>query len=315
MYKNGKKIRIAAGLNDLCYFKFPAGEFGFDVNFVREVNSQYMGDGTNQNYSLLIQSNDLGKSDDIIKIMLVSDALKRRYPFWKQHLFIPYFPYGRQDRICNNGEPLSVKVIADIINSANFEIVFTMDDHSDVIGALLNNHVQLLPEDFFYDSQNQYGKNKTVWLEFYEKDLKKKNDVVIISPDAGSLKKCFRISKKYKGVPVVRADKIRDTKTGDIIGTMIYDDVDGKNCIIIDDICDGGRTFIELAKVLKEKGAKRVALYVTHGIFSKGFDVFDGIIDEIYTTDSSPVARGDVPKNVHIRKIDIDDIDELKWGN
>ena len=78
------------------------------------------------------------------------------------------------------------------------------------------------------------------------------------------------------------------TATGNITKTtVLHDDFGGKDCVIVDDICDGGRTFIELAKVLKERGAGKIGLFVTHGIFSQGVGVlFDNGIDFIYTTDS-----------------------------
>lgn len=77
-------------------------------------------------------------------------------------------------------------------------------------------------------------------------------------------------------------NKARNVQTGEITGTEVYGDVKDKVVLIIDDICDGGRTFIELGKVLKERGASKVILYVTHGIFSQGKQVFEGIIDEVY---------------------------------
>jgi len=79
--------------------------------------------------------------------------------------------------------------------------------------------------------------------------------------------------------------KDRDVKTGNITRTSITPIVHGGNAIIVDDICDGGRTFIELAKCLKP-ACDKVYLYVTHGIFSKGLDVFDGLIDHIWTANS-----------------------------
>ncbi|MEI8631794.1 phosphoribosyltransferase family protein [Vibrio sp. PP-XX7] len=85
---------------------------------------------------------------------------------------------------------------------------------------------------------------------------------------------------------MIQAQKLRNLKTGEIIKTEVLGDVKGKKVLIADDICDGGRTFVELAKVLKSEGATEISLFVTHGIFSKGFEVFAGLIDVIYTTDS-----------------------------
>ncbi len=81
----------------------------------------------------------------------------------------------------------------------------------------------------------------------------------------------------------IRADKSRNMATGQITETVVYaDDLTGKACVIVDDLCDGGRTFIELAKVLRAKGAAKIALVVTHGIFSKGKEPLNKYIDYTY---------------------------------
>jgi ribose-phosphate pyrophosphokinase len=111
--------------------------------------------------------------------------------------------------------------------------------------------------------------------------------LTLISPDAGASKKTVKIAEYFNGEPeVIQAQKLRNLKTGEIVKTEILGDVKGKKVLIADDICDGGRTFIELAKVLKNQGAIEVSLFITHGIFSKGLEVFEGLIDTIYTTDS-----------------------------
>ncbi len=85
----------------------------------------------------------------------------------------------------------------------------------------------------------------------------------------------------------VRADKVRNPENGQIFGTEVfYDDFEGKPVLIVDDICDGGYTFLKLAEKLKEKNAGMVILYVTHGIFSKGLDELCQVVNNIITTDS-----------------------------
>jgi ribose-phosphate pyrophosphokinase len=114
------------------------------------------------------------------------------------------------------------------------------------------------------------------------------NKFYLISPDAGSNKKIFDLAKSigYEG-EIIRCDKLRDISTGKIIETVVYkDNLNGKDCIIIDDICDGGRTFIELAKSLKQKNCSKVYLVVTHGIFSAGFKVLNEYIDGTFCTNS-----------------------------
>lgn len=208
----------------------------------------------------------LKNSEDIMELLLVVDSLKRSSPVKKLILNLPYVPYARQDRVCNPGEALSIKVFCDLINSMNFDKVIICDPHSDVTTALLNNvevtplriHLRGLPKEVF----NQ--------------------DTTLISPDAGALKKVYSVAKDFKIKEVIRADKTRDVSTGQLSGTVVYGDVSGKKLLIIDDIFDRGGTFIMLGKELKRLGAAEVNLYVTHGIFSKGVDVLDGAIDKVF---------------------------------
>jgi ribose-phosphate pyrophosphokinase len=198
---------------------------------------------------------------DIMTLLLLADALKRLNSIIVS-LEIPYFPYARQDRVCNKGESLAVKVMADLINGIGAERVSVADPHSDVMCALINN-CQVI--NVYYSLKKLIG------------------DKLIICPDAGAEK---RISKLQ--LPYVMATKVRDPMTGQILRTQLYDEsgtVRDRACLIVDDICDGGRTFTELAKVLRDHGAASVELYVTHGIFSKGLEVFKGLINNVYNYD------------------------------
>ena len=115
-----------------------------------------------------------------------------------------------------------------------------------------------------------------------------KEKTVLLSPDAGASKKTGLVAKHCGYDSIVYGSKIRDTKTGEIVKTtvLVEHNIGDKDVLIVDDICDGGRTFIELAKVLRQKGAESVDLYVTHGIFSAGLDPLMLHIDHIFTTES-----------------------------
>ncbi|TMO46226.1 ribose-phosphate diphosphokinase [Pseudoalteromonas ruthenica] len=217
----------------------------------------------------------LNDSSKVIRLMMAVDALRRiTAESTTIELVIPYFPYARQDRVCVEGEALGAAVMANIINSLNFSKVTIWDSHSDVSPALIH-RVTNIEQVALLGRCEELNKRLSV------------GELTLISPDAGASKKTLKISEKFNGVPeVIQAHKVRDLKTGDIIKTEVLGDVKGKNVLIADDICDGGRTFIELAKVIKNEGALEVSLFITHGIFSKGLDVFEGLIDHIYTTDS-----------------------------
>ena len=112
------------------------------------------------------------------------------------------------------------------------------------------------------------------------------NQVLLISPDGGALKKIYKVSEYLGGVEVVECSKSRDVKTGKLSGFKVYsDDLEGKDCLIVDDICDGGGTFIGLAEELKNKNAGNLYLAVSHGIFNKGFESLS-VFKKIFTTNS-----------------------------
>lgn len=214
-------------------------------------------------------------SNGLMLVGLLTDALRRESSMnfdAKISLVMPYTPYARQDRVCATGEAHSMKVFADMINSLNFVSVEIVDPHSDVAPALINNCNPLAFIDIV--SRSRVLTNLAL-------------STIAISPDAGSNKKIQKLSE-YSGKSFIRADKERSVIDGSITGTVVYcDDLKGQDVTIWDDICDGGRTFIELAKKLREKNAGKINLYVTHGIFSKGIEVLlDSGIDKIYTTDS-----------------------------
>lgn len=206
------------------------------------------------------------KNEDIIELLLVVDAIKRNGG-WITRLFIPYVPFSRQDRVNVVGECFSLKVFADLVNGIGAKEVVIEDPHSDVTPALINN-VTVRKQ---WHLLGQY--------------LPETNDYWLVSPDAGALKKTYQMASKVTSLGVVECGKYRDTATGKITGTIVHsEDLQGKDCYIVDDICDGGRTFIEIAKELKKKNAGKIVLMVTHGFFTKGLEVFDGLIDEIYTS-------------------------------
>lgn len=212
-------------------------------------------------------------SNDIMSLLLTVDAVRRVNSLTSIDLTIPYFPYARQDRVCNPGESFSLKVMADLVNQLNCTSVTVYDPHSEVTTSLLHNCVVVSQADIV--AQSPLAKHIT------------DNGWLLVSPDAGAEKKIHtlveRLATKAHTPSVLCAKKTRESATGRITATEVKGDVRGKDMIIIDDICDGGRTFIELAKALKEGGARDIHLYVTHGIFSKGLDELKVYFKHIYS--------------------------------
>lgn len=196
------------------------------------------------------------------------------------HLYTPYLMGGRSDRQFEEGSNNYLKdVICPIINSLNLETVTVLDPHSDVIEACINN---LKKED-------NYQLMRSVLVPpIYEPNTE--DTFVLISPDAGANKKIFKLAKQigYFG-DVITCSKSRNEK-GELsnITVPLTQNHYKKDFIIIDDICDGGATFINIAKYIKESlySNQKIYLVVTHGIFSKGFTELNKYFDGIYCTNS-----------------------------
>lgn len=196
-------------------------------------------------------------------------------------LVMPYVPYAREDRASNDGlSPNSMKVFGNIINNMNFSSVEIFDPHSDVVESCIDNVVKMSMSMFFYEAL--YDSAKAL------------GQFVVVLPDAGAEKKWYSYyqhqmsATRIKGV--YACSKIRDPATGDIIGFTAPDDLmslgDDIPIVVIDDICDGGRTFLELAKALPMFPKENMNLIVSHGIFSKGLDELFKYYGTIVTSDS-----------------------------
>lgn len=269
-------IKIIRNDHEIGYkaFNFPAGEVGFKLDLQKHHVALTAKTNFFEPAPYQIITAWLKSSNDIMELAMAVDSLRRidKTPI---KLFAPYLPYGRQDRVCDSGESFSLKVFADYINFLGFDEIITVDPHSNVTLALFNNLKVITQFDII-------AKHYSV---FRDRVL---NGGIFVSPDTGSAKKTGEIAAFFGHNEYIRADKIRDLSNGKIKETVVYcEDFKEKNIFCVDDCCDGGATFIELAKVCKGKNCGKFVLYVSHGIFSKGIDnLLNNGIDEIYTTDS-----------------------------
>lgn len=215
----------------------------------------------------------LTNSDRVMELLMATDAL-RRLGFKDIEVFVPYLPYGRQDRVMVEGESLSLRVFADLINAQGYSNVAIFDCHSDVGPALLNNVVNVSNHKFVYRvlSHHKGPIGDNFWL---------------VVPDSGALKKAYGVAKAigYHDYGLIKCDKERDVSDGRILSTTVNrGDLNSWDCWIVDDCADGAMTFIKLAEELKKRNCGKVYLVVSHGIFSKGYDLPN--IDHIFTTNS-----------------------------
>lgn len=208
---------------------------------------------------------------DIMDLMLVTDALRRVVPVGSTlRLVMPYVPYARQDRVAVEGEPLSIKVFCNLINALAFDAVEIWDPHSDVTPALLNN-VTIVPTKSLM--LMALGEKGCAYLL---------RDCVFVAPDAGARKRVMKLAQTFN-TDVIFADKARDPLTGALSGAEVKGDLPARPLLVVDDICDGGGTFIELAKVLRAKTNMPLYLYVTHGLFTKGLEPLMAHYAKVFT--------------------------------
>ena len=247
--------------------KFPSGEIQvkLDVDSITDKD-------TLDHDEFFIKGSILN-SAHFFELAQLVEVLRSTYLNFTLYFVMPYCAYSRQDRVCNEGESFSLKVFSKLLNSLDIDRIQTWDNHSDVSSALLDNCTNI-PVNELLTSLPALS----ITYDFF------------ISPDAGANKKVQACSKQFN-IPMLRADKIRDTATGRILDTIIYatpEQLNNSHVLIIDDLCDGGKTFTELANAIHSISPTcKVDLYITHGFFSKGIEpLIESGINHIFTTDS-----------------------------
>ena len=249
-------------------------------------------------HDLLIKGS-IVSSDHLMELCQLVEAFKHYVPLLKIIFIMPYCAYSRQDRRCSKGEAFSLKVFTNIINSLEITKVITFDNHSDVSTALLNNTGNISVSSILsHRPQTLFGDMPLDGVSF------------LVSPDAGANKKVQSISSKTN-IPFIRADKIRSLEDNSVSNTIVYatsEQLANKTLLIVDDICDGGRTFIELTKAIKAIQPNcTVNLYVTHGFFTYGLEpIFESGINTIYTTNSVSQFHKEL-SNDNLKIIDLED--------
>ena len=213
---------------------------------------------------------------EFVNAMFLVDAVNRAKKFDQiETLVLPYLPGARQDRTNPTGDVLfTAESVADLINSRFFSKVISLDPHSPVMPSYIR-HFREYP------------------LENVVKQIPNKYDGVIV-PDKGAKDRAERVANSLN-LPIFYGGKTRDVATGKLTGFTLerleptYKQGFSKDILghylVVDDICDGGGTFIGLAKEIADQNAT-ADLYVSHGIFSRGFDGLDNAFQNVYTTDS-----------------------------
>ena len=224
---------------------------------------------------------------ELFKLICLVKAMREMYKGVRIDLFMPYLPNARQDRVKNPEDVFTLKYFCEIINSLEFDTVFVTDVHSNVGLALLDRVREIKPLGQIHKALTHITFMETgdVMHEAREECYK---NLLLFYPDEGAMK---RYSGEM-GMPYIFGVKDRDWKTGQIKRLNLAGDVsmiEGKNILIIDDICSKGGTFYYAAKELKEAGAANIYLYVTHcesTIYEGELLKEDSLIKHIFTTNS-----------------------------
>ncbi|KKS97614.1 MAG: ribose-phosphate pyrophosphokinase, ribose-phosphate pyrophosphokinase [Candidatus Gottesmanbacteria bacterium GW2011_GWA2_43_14] len=219
----------------------------------------------------VIQSLSNPVDEHLMEFLLMGDAVKRGEPR-KMIAVLPYHSYARQDRIHRPGECLSAQVVAKMIESVGFDKLITLELHNESIVGFFKIPVVHVSG-----------------LEVFRKrvtDLKE--DVVIITPDAGALKRSQKFAESLD-LPLALIEKKRDLeRPHKILSMRVVGDVKNRTAVIVDDVIVTGGTLINAAFLLKEKGAKKVIAAATHADFVGGADKIlqDSPLDQVWVTDT-----------------------------
>jgi len=250
---------------------------------------------------VVIQSLSTPTNENLVEFCLICDGLHRAGAS-EITAVIPWMGYSKQDKVFRPGEPLSCKVVAQIIQTAHLSKIVTIDLHN---RATLG----------FFDTPIVELSAKSLLVEYFRKLINEshgrihgfaptehgrihgfaptENHYLVVAPDAGAVKASAAFANEL-GIPIVYMDKKRDLDTGEVKVVGMNGSVVGKDVLLIDDNVFTGATLLETAKVLKESGAKSIRVGLTHHLYIKGVQekIEESEIDEIVVTDTVSMVNG-----------------------
>ncbi|HEV3395956.1 MAG TPA: ribose-phosphate pyrophosphokinase [Xanthobacteraceae bacterium] len=239
--------------------------------------------------AFILQSTSYPANDHLMELLIITDAL-RRASARRITAVIPYYGYARQDRKTGSRTPISAKLVANLITGAGADRVMTLDLHAAQIQGFFD-----IPTDNLYASPVMV---RDIRERF---DLKK---LMVVSPDVGGVVRARGLAKRIDA-PLAIIDKRRE-RAGESEVMNVIGEVDGRTCILVDDIVDSGGTLVNAADALLEQGATDVYAYATHGVLSGGAvaRVTASRLKELVITDSiQPTEAVRVARNIRVLSI------------
>lgn len=225
----------------------------------------------------IIQSTSHPVNDNLMELLIMIDAM-RRSSAGRITAVIPYFGYARQDRRAHGHDPISAKLVADILTTAGANRIATMDLHAPQIQGFFN-----IPLDHFQ------GVN--IFADFFKTEKKNLEDVVVVSPDFGSVARCNDFATKLDK-PLAIVDKRRDEFNIPYIKNFIGE-VEGKNAILVDDVLSTGSSLCNAADEVIKHGAKSVRAFVTHPVLAKNAVelIASSALEELFVLDTIQIPE------------------------
>ncbi|MBN9506579.1 MAG: ribose-phosphate pyrophosphokinase [Altererythrobacter sp.] len=220
----------------------------------------------------VVQSTSFPANDNLMELLICIDAL-RRASARRITAVVPYFGYARQDRKAGSRTPISAKLVANLIAEAGADRVLAVDLHAGQIQGFFD-----IPTDNLYAAPTMAA---DIQARFDSQEL------MVVSPDVGGVVRARALAKRLDNAPLAIVDKRRE-KPGESEVMNIIGEVEGRRCVLVDDIIDSGGTLCNAAQALIDAGAKSVAAYITHGVLSGGAvaRVDNSALTELVITDT-----------------------------
>jgi ribose-phosphate pyrophosphokinase len=227
---------------------------------------------------VIVQSTSTPADENYMELFFIIDALKRSGAKSVKAI-IPYLGYQRQDHIFRQGEGVSLEVIADLLQKVGMSELFSFDLHTPKITDIFTipvHHLSALPD----------------FSEKIKSDFKRE-DMVLVSPDMGGIRRIKEISEMLENIPLATITKNRNLNTGEINDSFLDGYVRGKIAIIVDDMVSTGETLVDASQLLLEEGATKVFAFITHAVLAAGASekLQASSIERVFVSDTISIPR------------------------
>jgi len=235
----------------------------------------------------IIQSMSEPSNHHLMELLLMIDAA-RRASASRITAVVPYYAYAKQEKKTSGREPISAKLVANLIVTAGVDRVLTVDLHAPAIEGFFD-----IPVDHL----------RATPLLAAQIKMAHESDIVAVSPDAGGVARADSFRTRLRAPLAIISKRHPEPDSTEVL--EMVGDVDGKTCVIVDDMISTGGTLIAAAEILHQRGAKKVIAAATHGIFAREAlgQIDSSVIERVYVTDSLPLPVGQMTRTIQVVSI------------